>query len=82
MFENKKLEVGCDAPVHITRLIASWHNVGGEFDYGGRFEGWLKSLGLDRNTVADIQEMALCGKMELERSARAYIKQHPEEWDD
>lgn len=82
MFENRKLEVGCDCPVHITRLIASWRNVGGEFDYGGRFEGWLESLGIDRTTAADICEMALCGKMELERSARAYMVKHPEDLDD
>lgn len=78
-WENRKVECGCDYPVHISRIIASWLNVGGNVGYGNeQFEGWLKSLGLPSDVIIDIKEMGACGKMELEKSARNYRLENPE----
>ena len=74
MLENKKYE-----GVHYSRFIASWHNVGGRKAGIYAFEDWLEHLGLDANTIHDILEMEMGGKMELEKDARQFINNYKEE---
>ena len=73
MFENKLID-----EVHATRYIASWVNVGGTLDRhtGGLydFQDWLESLGLSNDDVMYISYLAICGRLELETSARQFIK--------
>ena len=73
MFENKKIK-----DVHATRYIASWLKVGGKLgtwkDFGN-FEDWLVSEGLSESDIKQITTLATCGRMELESSARRFIKQ-------
>ena len=70
MLENNKFN-----GVHYSRYIASWINARGEmFDDG--FKDWLKGLGMSEDMIIDVYEMATMGKMELEISARLYMKQH------
>lgn len=72
MFENKLIK-----GVHITRYIMSWIRAGGTLSHRGggywKFENWLKSLGLDKDEIHDIMEVAYNGKLELENSAREFI---------
>ena len=70
MFENKKTEV---QGVHYSRYIASWNNVGGYY-YGEQFKKWLKMNCCTEKEINDICEMATCGKLELEMSAKAYVQ--------
>lgn len=70
MFENKKTEV---QGIHYSRYIASWRNVGGDY-YGEQFAKWLKANGCTDKEIDDIREMASCGKMELELTAKSYVK--------
>lgn len=75
MLENKKLD-----GVHYSRYIASWRNKGGQIDWGDcGFSRWLRSHGATDKEVADITDMALMGRMELELEAGYYIKQDEEE---
>lgn len=61
---------------YCTRYIASWLNVGGNFDDRGRlFKKWLKSLGwLSDDQIRHIYYMAIDGKLELESSAEKFIE--------
>jgi len=68
-FENAKTEA---QGVHYSRYIASWRNVGGDY-FGNQFEKWLKENSCTKNEIADIVVMATCGKMELEKTAKAYV---------
>jgi hypothetical protein len=72
-FENKLIR-----DVHASRYIASWGKMGGHFGRGlyGRFDfqEWLESMGLEPEEVYFIYNLATCGRMELETSARKYIK--------
>lgn len=71
MLENKKTRNG----IHYTRYIMSWINSGGaKFGFGFKFEAWLRSEGLTEDEIHDIKEMAMCGKLELEINAEAFIK--------
>lgn len=78
MFENKKIYIGCvDQNVPYSRIIASYRNAGGyieNMDYDD-FVEWLGSLGItDGYTVADIVELAINGKIELEHNAEMFLK--------
>jgi hypothetical protein len=75
MFENRKIEV-LGEPVHISRIIASWRNEGGRIGYGYvGFKSWLiDELKLSKDDAEEINEIACCGKMELEKNAKEYIK--------
>ena len=81
MFENKKVKVRDTQTecgwyeVYISRLIASWHNAGGQH-YRGAFEEWLKTLGLDDDTIRYICNVANNGKLELETDARKFIESY------
>ena len=77
MLENKKITNNFCEDTYMSRFIASWANVGG--DFGISFEEWLKSFGFDDRTIRDTVEMAICGKLELEMNARQWLKIHPEE---
>lgn len=76
MLENRKVKNNLCEDVHMSRLIASWQNAVGDY-YDGDFEGWLESLGIDKQTIRDIVEMWQCGKLELEKHAHEWNKQHP-----
>ena len=75
---NNNTECG----IHVTRFIASWVREGGNLRYGEdyeNFESWLKTLIVDGNHLSDkdidhILELATCGKMELEYSAKKFLK--------
>lgn len=69
MFENKKTE---KQGIRYSRYIASWINVGGE-RFGTEFMDWLKSEGCTPREIIDIRELAECGKLELEVSAKKFI---------
>lgn len=78
MFSN---ETQCGIPA--TRFIVSWLKVGGALKLGkdyDDFEEWLKTLIIDDKNLSDedvyhILELARCGKMEFQNSARRFIKQ-------
>lgn len=75
MFENKLIR-----EVHASRYIASWAKSGGHFGYRGPgnrfdFKDWLKSIGLDKDEVQYIYNLADNGKLELETSAHKFIKE-------
>lgn len=73
MFENKLTHNG----IHYSRYIASWRREGGKIYRGGLFERWLKETQhLTDEEVDDILLMAENGKMELESSASAFMKEH------
>ena len=57
-----------------SRYIASWRNVGNK-SYDEWFVHWLVTEGLCTDKEAsEIQDMATCGKLELEKSAKAFNK--------
>ena len=67
-----------DYDIHYSRIIASWANVGGKFDQ--EFKNWLRSIEdesgdrlFDEETIADIYNLATCGKMEWEENARRFL---------
>ena len=72
MFENKKTK---EQEIHYSRYIISWINGGGyeKYDFSEEFEDWLKRNNCTEDEIRDIREMAMCGKMELEYDARAYV---------
>lgn len=73
MFENKIIR-----GVHASRYIASWVKAGGNFSRKpyGRFDFrvWLESLGLTEDEVSYIYNLAENGRLELQESARHFIK--------
>ena len=74
MFENKVI----NGYTYATRFIMSWVRSGGSFDtlengYDD-FRGWLESLGLENRDIRDIMFLAQNGKLELEESAKNYLK--------
>ena len=70
MFENKKTQ---NQGIHYSRYIASWNNVGGGHYYGDQFVAWLRANMVTDNEIAEIQEMATCGKMEFQVSAIEFV---------
>lgn len=71
MFENKKV---AKTGIQYSRYIASWRNYGSTV-YGATFEKWLASEGCTSEEIAEIAEMATCGKMELEKSAHEFYRE-------
>ena len=78
MWKNKT-----ECGIHVTRFIASWYRAGGTLRYGkdyDDFEEWLRTLIIDSKKLSEedvnhIVELARNGKMELEHSARQFLKQ-------
>lgn len=73
MFENKKTSCG----IYYSRYIASWANVGRGFGpvyYRDEFFKWLIEVGCTENEAYEIVELANCGKVELEDSARLFYR--------
>ena len=77
MFENKTIE-----GIYISRFIASWQKAGGNCrkDYG-LFKEWLGSLiingrHLTDGEIHDILLIADNGKLELELSAKMFLKKN------
>lgn len=77
-FENKT-----ECGLHPTRFIMSWVRAGGTFSHRGigydDFWDWLKTLIIDGKPLSDndvdhIMFLANNGKMELEHSAKTYLK--------
>lgn len=70
MFENVLIK-----NIHATRFIMSWVRKGGELrtPYGD-FNDWLESLGLTEEERDPILRIAGNGRMELEMSAKTFIK--------
>lgn len=69
--------------IHPTRFIMSWVREGGTFSRRGNgyddFRKWLKTLIIDGkplsdNDIAHVMFLAMEGKLELESSAKAYLK--------
>ena len=72
MFKNKLIN-----DVHASRYIASWLKAGGSLYYGediDNFRDWLLSLKLTEDEAQDIVYLATNGKLELEASAKKFIK--------
>lgn len=72
----KNFENGLVKGVHASRYIISWARSGGslKYDIYGDFLDWLRSMGLSDDECADICHLASNGKMELETSAKEYLK--------
>lgn len=71
MFTNKKIN-----DVNATRYTASWLRAGGQLRNGAdldNFRDWLISLNLDEEDIDHIIHLAMCGKLELQTSARRFI---------
>lgn len=60
--------------VHASRYIASWVKAGGGTKYFDGLREWLESLGVSEDEAAHIYNFARCGKLELETSAKAFLK--------
>lgn len=69
MFDNKKTQNG----IHYSRFIASWANAGGT-DWDEYFAKWLAENGCTEEDIRAIQEMQMTGKLELEVSAKKFMK--------
>lgn len=76
MFENKMIDTKY-GPTHLSRLIASWYIAGGPriTRYAGRceFGKWLKSYGIDDETIYEAEQMAINGKLEFQQDAKKYF---------
>lgn len=75
MFENKQI----NGYTYATRYIASWTNEGGKLRTGkdhDNFYEWLLSLGLNEEDAKYIKYLATNGKLELEISAKRFLKEH------
>ena len=76
--------------IHKSRYVASWVKSGGGLDYEvvkdstedidivncGKFMRWLQSLGLTEEEARDVRNYAENGKLELEESAKAFLKEN------
>lgn len=72
MLENKKHD-----GIHYSRYIASWRNMGGRF-FDEEFKEWLRSEGFSDEEIREVKEMATCGKLELETTAKQFINKEKE----
>ena len=73
MFKNTQIK----GYTYATRYIASWIKVGGKLQCNKDivdFEEWLKSLNLDEEDINKIIFLATNGKLELEVSAKKFLK--------
>ena len=73
MFENKVI----NGYTYATRFIASWVREGGKLrtkEDIDNFYKWLLSLDLSKEDADHIKFLATNGKMELEHSAKMFLK--------
>lgn len=73
MFKNTQIK----GYTYATRYIASWIKVGGKLQCNkdiDDFEEQLKSLNLDKEDINKIIFLATNGKLELEVSAKKFLK--------
>ena len=70
-FENKFDHLG----IFYSRYIASWVKEGGKINF--QFKDWLASIGLPYDEIDEIYFLASNGKLELENSAKRYLKENP-----
>lgn len=74
MLENKKTAAG----IHYSRYIMSWVQesieVDGDVFFNDLFEKWLESEGCTSDEISEIRQMAMAGKFELEKSAKAFLE--------
>lgn len=71
MFENK---LDKNNSIHYSRYIMSWIRMGGNCKDKNGFLRWLGSIHVDSEDARDIELMMSNGKMELERSARGFLR--------
>ena len=80
-FENGKV-----GDIYYSRFIASFikmkNKVEGGYDIDNRFEEWLRTLIIDgkpisEEAISDMMFMMENGKLELEISAKEYLKKNP-----
>lgn len=77
-FENALTHNG----IHYSRYIESWRRMGGKIFYGGLFEDWLRETQkLTDEEIRDILLIATNGKMELEMSAKMFMKANQEKFE-
>lgn len=80
MFDNKIVKVPAlgGEEIHMSRIIASWTNVGGQIITRRwaktPFANWCAGLGLDPDVIQEMVYLATNGKLELEDSARKFIE--------
>ena len=74
-FENCKVE---KTGIRYSRYIASWVQQTGWPIYvdDPDLEAWLKSEGLTKDEIIDLELMATTGKFELDQSLKKFIKEH------
>ena len=71
MWENREVN-----GILMSRYIASWLNVGGTITYGHKtaWYRWLESMDIPEETIWDMTNLAICGKLELENSAKEFLE--------
>lgn len=71
MFENKLDKTN---HIHYSRYIMSWIREGGNCKDKNGFLRWLESINVDSEDAHDIEFMMSNGKMELETSAKSFLR--------
>ena len=78
--ENAKTE---EHKIDYAIYIASWYLAGGHFDNLNDtldFKDWLRTTYItDEKEISKISTMAVCGDVDIVRSARAYIENEMQE---
>lgn len=70
-FENAETHNG----IYYSRYIVSWRNAGGEITPYGLFDRWLREVEkLTDEEIRDIYNLATNGKLELQESAKAFMR--------
>lgn len=72
-FEN----VICENYAYRSQFVASWVKAGGRLDsYTAKeqFKTWLRNLGIPNDVCLEIYQFATCGKLELQESAKKFLK--------
>lgn len=72
MFENRTIE-----GIHISRFVVSWIKSGGKLNF--TFKDWLRTLTINGRKLTDeeiydIYNFGTNGKLELEESAKVFLK--------
>lgn len=65
--------------VHETRYIVSWLRAGGSLYYLEDlydFRAWLESMDIAESDIDHIVYLATNGRLELEKSAEKFLKEH------